>query len=310
MKIYLVGLTDTLNFTSVVNQCLVEPLKLVFNFGTNKYVLNDFFDLDIKVNISNDPVEKNKAVGWKCGYKQTKYLNWESGDNIHGGPEVVYVDVDTYKFYNADKIRKRKEKEKTLDIDIHVCWFNESQVRSNDVIVNIVWKGYLYAIPINSLTYNTGCCDNLVLTIKINLDTNTITYYPVYYVGVVTTYGTVKNNDFNASLGYVRLTKDNYDKFTKNHAIDGKIKVEGTTENKDYYFYTNVADTTLDIVKAELYRSWYLDFNDTEYNGKLLTNKDIDLIWQDKIKLTIDNVTKFYDVYNFKQIIVFNDLIR
>jgi len=301
------GLTNILNFTPVINECLVEPLKIIFNFGTNLYVLNDFFDLDINVSISNDPIEKNKSVGWKCGYKQTKYLNWESGDNIHGGPEIVYVDIDTYKFYNSNKILDGTIK--TLDLDINVCWFNESQIISDDVIINIVWKGYLYAIPVNITEYNIACCKNLVLTLKIDLTSNTISYNKIYYVGIITTYGSIETNDFNASLGYIKMPNDVYNKFVNEHNFENVIELD-SINNKNYYLYSNIADTSANILKQELYKAWYLDFNKTKYNGKLLTNKEINLNWQEKIKLNINNKPIDYTLINYKQIIIYNEYVK
>ena len=62
-------LTTNIDFIPGINTCLVEPLKLIFNFGSlsnkdlEKY--NDIFDLDIKVALE-DGIENNKAVGWKC----------------------------------------------------------------------------------------------------------------------------------------------------------------------------------------------------------------------------------------------------
>lgn len=78
-------LTALSNFVPALNTCLTENMKLIFNFGESNYTsgLNDNLDLDIKVYI-DDPVEKNKAVGWRCGYRQTSYLNWITYDNTTG----------------------------------------------------------------------------------------------------------------------------------------------------------------------------------------------------------------------------------
>jgi len=68
-----------------VTNCLIEPMKIIFNFGqqTTNNSVNNNFDIDIKVNI-DDPVERNNAVGWRCGSKNTKYLTWLTGDNVAG----------------------------------------------------------------------------------------------------------------------------------------------------------------------------------------------------------------------------------
>lgn len=78
---------DFSNWTPTFTNCLIEPLKISFNFGdvslNNIDGINYTFDIDIKVNI-DDPVERNNAVGWRCGSKNTKYLSWITGDNIYG----------------------------------------------------------------------------------------------------------------------------------------------------------------------------------------------------------------------------------
>lgn len=57
--------------------CLVEPMKIAFNFGNSEYsYMSNYFDMDIKV-VINDPLEISKPVGWRCGNTQTKYLSWK-----------------------------------------------------------------------------------------------------------------------------------------------------------------------------------------------------------------------------------------
>lgn len=78
------ALSSILKFSPIISNCLIEPMKIIFNFGTksNDYLTNNF-DLDIKVRI-DDNLERIKPVGWKCGYKETKYLNWLTNDNTTG----------------------------------------------------------------------------------------------------------------------------------------------------------------------------------------------------------------------------------
>jgi hypothetical protein len=74
------------NWTPALTNCLIEPMKIMINFGQptiEKNEMSPTFDIDIKVNI-NDPIEKNNAVGWRCGSKNTKYLSWISGDSRDG----------------------------------------------------------------------------------------------------------------------------------------------------------------------------------------------------------------------------------
>lgn len=80
------GLTNLINFSPVINTCLISPLRIIFNFGKTNFNVNldeELFDLDCKVYI-DDFSEKDKPVGWKCGYTETDYLNWITSDNIHG----------------------------------------------------------------------------------------------------------------------------------------------------------------------------------------------------------------------------------
>lgn len=287
------GLNSIVNFAPVVTQCLIEPLKIIFNFGTNNYPISNIFDMDIKVLI-NDETERNKAVGWRCGYKQTKYLNWQSGDNIEGGPEVVYVDIDTYKFYHVNK--------STLEILVNACWFQETQVESINPTINIVWKGYLYTYPVENVLTNTDCCDNLILRIQIDLNNNTIKCDKQYFVGLVTTYNedniNIESNNFNVSLGYIKMYQSEYEEFNQMPHLK-EVELVYKNNIKKYYLYTHIADQNLDVVKTNLENSWYITYNNTNYNGKLYLKDSIDLIWTDQVILNIDN--KLYTVYNYKQ---------
>lgn len=75
-------------FAPVLNECLIQPMKIIFNFGSYDEInrqtsIATQFDLDIKVRIL-DQIEKYNAVGWKCGFVSTKYLNWFTYDNTNG----------------------------------------------------------------------------------------------------------------------------------------------------------------------------------------------------------------------------------
>ena len=169
-------LSTIANFSSVVTNCLIEPLKIIVNFGENRFenfVGKTIFDADIKVYI-DDETERNKSVGWNCGFKETRYLKWNKDSRYGEEPEYVFVDVDSYKWYNPNKT--------TLDIITNVCWFAETNIMNENIIVNVVWKGFFFAIPITDIQYNIGCCNNTVVKIHIDLTTDTVTpSYPVYY---------------------------------------------------------------------------------------------------------------------------------
>lgn len=85
-------LAEINSFTPVVNECLIDPLKIIFNFGAIEETFGgslEQFDLDIKVRIL-DETEKYNAVGWKCGYLNTSYLNWITADNTNGRTRSSY----------------------------------------------------------------------------------------------------------------------------------------------------------------------------------------------------------------------------
>jgi hypothetical protein len=206
------------NFIPAITTCLVDKLKLVFNFGSpNKRIsLNINIDLDIKVYI-NDLLERNKAVGWRCGYRQTKYLDWLTYDNTKGGPEIVTVDVETYKAYNEDQNK--------LELIINTCWFNETQVKTNNVSLEIIWKGYLFILPINTILQNFNCCDNTVLKINIDLINNNITYEQIYLLPIMTTFGSVSNSMLSLSYGFVKMFKSEYEHVVKGLDLNQIITV-------------------------------------------------------------------------------------
>lgn len=234
------AITAICQMTPVLTTCLIEPLKIICNFGkyTNEnynLIGNEYFDLDIKVYIDDDN-ERNKAVGWNCGYKKTKYLNWITSDNRFGGPEIVLLDVDTYRTYNLNNLYGKTNNPK-LDVIINVCWYDETQILTNDVSININWKGYMYKYPIKEVISNAACCDNIVLKLSIDLIKNTIECYPVNYVPVITTFGNSKELDFNISIGYIKVFKNEFEKDIKPYKRNeyGNIELESNIQRKKYY---------------------------------------------------------------------------
>ena len=212
------------NFVPALTTCLVDKLKLIFNFGTpnKKISLNTNVDLDIKVYI-NDLLERNKAVGWHCGYRQTKYLNWITYDNMNGGPEIVFADIETYKAYNPEQNK--------LECIINTCWFNATQIKTNNVSLEIVWKGYLFILPINTILQSFTCCDNTVLKLNIDLTNNNITYEQIYLLPVLTTFGSPSSSMLSLSYGFIKMFKSEYDSIFSKLSTDQLISVSNRIKN-------------------------------------------------------------------------------
>jgi hypothetical protein len=117
---------------------------------------------------------------------------------VTAGPEIVLVDIDTYKMYNYNKTKTKT----TLEILVNACLYDATQLETQQIFININWKGYLYLKTFKNLPYNIGCCENLLLKITVDLENNFISTEPelVYFVPVVTTYGNLGNSDFNISI--------------------------------------------------------------------------------------------------------------
>ena len=62
------------------------------------------------------------------------------------GPEIVFVDIEKYKVFNINKTK--------LELIINTCWFSETQQKTENVSIEIVWKGYLYIILIKNILQN------------------------------------------------------------------------------------------------------------------------------------------------------------
>lgn len=278
------GMQSIIEFTPSITNCLVDPMKLIFNFGETIYSNVISFDMDVNVSI-DDEKEFRNTVGWHCGLKQTRYLDWITGDNTSGGPEIVTVDLDTYKQLNP--------KEQTVDILVNACWFVETQIESINPTLDIIWKGISYTVPIIDMHFNNSCCSNLILKITVDLINNNIELIPVKYVPCVTVYSTPSNSDFNVSYGYIKVT-DELESMNYSY-----IKCNGSNSNKQYYllnkYYTSVNELLTDM-------------NDYDINTLISIGKPIyftdtfDMKWDDRIE-TKDNKGKTIKctVYNYLQ---------
>jgi hypothetical protein len=200
------------------------------------------------------------------------------------GPEIVTVDLDTYKQLNPKK--------DTVEILINACWFIETQVEGKNPTLEITWKGNLYTIPIIDMYFNNLCCSNLILKLRINLINNYIELIPVKYVPCVTVYSTPNKSDFNVSYGYIKVT----DKL--NDVDYSYIKCVGTNSNKQYFLLNKTYPSVKDLLK---------DMQDFNINSILYLKENIyftntfEMKWNDKIEIKDNSKTIKYTVYNYLQ---------
>ena len=73
------------------------------------------------------------------------------------------------------------------------------------------WKGYFYVIPIIDLIQSSGCCDNVLFIIEIDLIKNVVLVDKFIYIPVLTTFTTPIKKDYNMSFGYIKVIKSEYE---------------------------------------------------------------------------------------------------
>lgn len=62
------------------------------------------------------------------------------------GPEIVLVDIDTYKYYYKNN--------KEMNILVNACHYDSTFLETKKLIINVYWKGYLYITTFEHLPYN------------------------------------------------------------------------------------------------------------------------------------------------------------
>jgi hypothetical protein len=62
------------------------------------------------------------------------------------GPEIVLVDIDSYKDYSNNK--------KEMNILVNACHYEYTMLETKKLIINVYWKGYLYIATFEHLPYN------------------------------------------------------------------------------------------------------------------------------------------------------------
>ena len=157
------------------------------------------------------------------------------------GPEVVIVDVDKYRFYNS--------KQKILKLEVSACWFEMTQIESKNATIYLNWKGYLYVIPILDLISSSGCCDNTVFNIEVDLEKNILLVDKFIYVPVLTTFNEPNKIDFNLSFGYIKMIKSEYNELINEYSNGYLINISNELMNKNklikYYLFNYIIDQNL-----------------------------------------------------------------
>ena len=179
----MVKLNDIVAFAPVINEYIIEPLKIVFNFGNmfdfdiNEVNSNgkNYFDMDINTYIDTFE-QKYKKVGWKAGLWQTDYLNWITRDQRFGSPEIVIVDIEKYKNDNMNKYEMSLP-DHSIDIIVNACWFAQSQIQSLNPNIFINWKGFTYQYMVEDIDTNSDLCNNPFIKIRVGLNNNTLRCY-------------------------------------------------------------------------------------------------------------------------------------
>lgn len=201
------------------------------------------------------------------------------------GPEIVLVDIETYKMYNTKK---------EMSILVNACFNESSQLESNKITVNISWKGYFYVKTFEHLPYNIACCENLLFKVIIDLETNFIKDVElVYYVPVVSSFGQPGTADFNLSIGYIKVLKSDLTKLPES------IKIN----NKQFTFYPNASSFDFDIQYLEqfIYNTYKVEHNSKIYLLKDIIAENFLLNWEEKINLNYNDLKTTYTVFYVEQ---------
>ena len=203
-------LNDIVAFAPVVNEFIIQPLKIIFNFG-NMFDFDiewanpsktNYFDMDVNTYIDTDQ-QKYKKVGWKAGMWQTDYINWITRDQRFGSPEIVVVDIQKYKNDHIDSYNINK-KDYTLDIIVNACWFAESVIQSLNPNIFVNWKGFTYHYMIEDIETNQNVCDFPFIKIRVGLNNNTLKCYRKVLIPA-----SIHNKHTNERLfGFIRMWED------------------------------------------------------------------------------------------------------
>lgn len=212
------------------------------------------------------------------------------------GPEIVFVDIEKYKVFNVNKTE--------LELIINTCWFSETQQKTENVSIEIVWKGYLYIIPINNILQNFNCCDNTVLKIRVDLINNNLTYEEMILVPVVTLFGNIIGQS-SMSYGYLKMFKSDLEKLNinvNNNEIR-QVLIDKTGLKTTYLitdFTANTAEDVFDSIENYLTNTGLLT---TNYNIKVYRSMIESIVlseWKDTFILNNERTT----IFNIAQAII------
>ena len=298
-------LAQTSLWVPCTTDCLVEPLKIVCNFGDLPDSVKDFivgkesFDLDISVYINDsefENIEINKPVGWHCGYKKTDYVDWITDDVTINGPEIVLVDLQKYKNHILSKFKNDKVQAndylKNVKIDVNVCWHSESMLISSMPKVDVAWKGYYneYVIPKAQMVKNNKCCKNSnKITINVDL-TNSAIYFgesSETICPVITILEEENTDIISSAIAYYRMR--NYD------INNAKVRLESGTAhgNEIIYFnnyngYCNSVETYTSNSKKYIQTTWFLYDIGGVLNNRTLDTNNLNEISLNTLSMLID----------------------
>lgn len=212
------------------------------------------------------------------------------------GPEIVFVDIEKYKVFNINKTK--------LELIINTCWFSETQQKTDEVTIEIVWKGYLYIIPIKNILQNFNCCDNTVLKINVDLINNNLTYEEMILVPVITLFGNIVGQS-SMSYGYLKMFKSDLEKLNIN-VNDNEIRqvLIDRTGLKTTYLITDFSAKTVPAVYKSiekfLSKKGLLSF---DYNIKVEPSMIESIVlseWKDTFILNNERTT----IFNIAQAII------
>lgn len=308
-------LNDVVAFAPVINEFIIQPLKIIFNFGNEfgfknkELITNNYFDLDINTYINTDQ-QKFKKVGWKAGLWQTDYINWITRDERFSGPEIVVIDIEKYKLNNINNYNMNI-KDYSIDIIVNACWFIQSQIQSLNPNIFINWKGFTYQYMIEDINTNQDLCDNPFIKIRVGLNNNTLRCYRKVLLPV-----SLYNKHTKEKLfGFIRVWEDELDERdfikTKYQTNDWIINIDLVHISKNYQQFEEMCDDPIQSKKIlslveiynpnQMYDEYEIELNKTKIK-QIKSLKD-SLNWNKIMILNIQEENKQFEVH-IRKIIV------
>lgn len=234
----------------ILKDCCINPLEVSFVFlnnGNVTFLNKGAFDLDITCYI-DDEVEKFRKVGYGNPYNKTNYINW-SGDTRDGGVEKISVDISKYiknKFKNGLT-------NTYVNIIFNVCWYESSELTTNDVYALVSWNNLIEKYPVKLYGTNSLRCDTKSFEIRINMASNELTFDDAKLYSVVCVNYKEKLKGFDdiadIELGTMNLSNRDFDKILQNgwnRYLDTMLYYYKVNDSKYYYL---IKDDNYSIIK-------------------------------------------------------------